>query len=145
MSHTYHKLWLHFIWSTKNHNPLIIKNLQIKLNKHIKENAKDKDIYVDTVNGVADHIHLLVGLYPKQSPSYVANMIKGESSNWINKNDFISDKFAWQNGFSVFSVSESIVPKVREYIKNQEEHHKKMTYEEEVKKLLKVHGIMKDK
>jgi len=72
-------------------------------------------------------------------------MIKGESSNWINKNDFISDKFAWQNGFSVFSVSESIVPKVREYIKNQEEHHKKMTYEEEVKKLLKVHGIMKDK
>jgi REP element-mobilizing transposase RayT len=145
MSHTYHKIWLHYIWATKYRKPLITKNLKIKLNGHIKKNAKDNDIYIDTVNGIVDHIHLLVGLYPSQCPSYIANMIKGESSNWINKNDFIKQKFAWQGGYSVFSVSESNVQKVREYIMNQEEHHKKMTYEEEIEKFLKVYGIKKQK
>jgi len=70
----------------------------------------------------------------------IANLLKGESSNWINQNDFLKIKFAWQNGYGVFSVSESQLDKVRKYILNQENHHRKMTYLEEVDKFVKVYG-----
>jgi REP-associated tyrosine transposase len=84
---------------------------------------------------------LLINQKTVQSTSQVANLIKGESSHWINSNDFIRLKFAWQEGFSVFSVSPSHVVRLRKYIVNQEEHHKKTTYEEEVKKFSDAYGI----
>ncbi|MQY78106.1 MAG: IS200/IS605 family transposase [Bacteroidetes bacterium] len=145
MSQTFHKIWLHFIWSTKNHTPLITKDLKTKLIWHIKEYGKENNIYVDTVNGTSNHIHLLSGVLPTQTASYVANLIKGESSNWINNNDFIKPKFAWQGGYGVLSVSPSQVQKVRDYIKNQEEHHRKMTYQEEVEKFMVAYGIQINK
>ncbi len=92
-------------------------------------------------NGVADHLHCLVGLPPTLAPAKVVNLLKGESSNWINKNNFLNEKFAWQEGYSVFSVSATGVPKVREYIRNQEKHHKKLSYKEEVERFLKAYGI----
>jgi len=141
LSHTYHKIWLHYIWATKNRQPLITKDWKNKLIHHFKEYGKENDIYVDTANGIPDHFHLLIGLKPSQSPAQVANLLEGESSSWINKNDFIKAKFNWQQGYSVFSVSASGVDDVRKYIKNQEEHHKKMTYQEEVEKFLKAYGI----
>ncbi len=95
------------------------------------------EIYVDTVNGIADHIHLLVGLKPSISPSKAANLLKGESSHWINSNDYIVQKFAWHEGIGVSSVSHSGVKKLREYIFNQEEHHRTMTYNEEIQRFLK--------
>lgn len=88
-----------------------------------------------------DRIHLLIGLKPKQSPAEIANLLKGESSNWINKSNFIPGKFAWQNGYAVFSVSESQVKKVRQYIIRQEEHHNKNTFQEEVNIILNHYGI----
>ena len=77
---------------------------------------------------------------PSQSPAQIANLIKGESSNWINQNDFIKIKFSWQNGYGVFSVSDSQLNKIRSYILNQENHHQKMTYLEEVDKFVKAYG-----
>ena len=143
MSHTYHKIWLHYIWATKKRQPLITKDWKNKLIHHFKEYGKENDIYVDTANGIPNHFHLLIGLKPSLSPAQVANLLEGESSSWINKNDFIKAKFNWQQGYSVFSVSASGVDEVREYIKNQEEHHKNMTYQEEVEKFLKAYGIQK--
>lgn len=105
---------------------------------------KGGDIYVDTANGVEDHFHLLVGQVPKVSASDAANQMKGESSHWINSNDFIPEKFAWQNGFKIFSVSHSQVRRVRDYILIQEEHHKKTTYEQEYRSFLKAHDIELD-
>jgi REP element-mobilizing transposase RayT len=99
------------------------------------------EIYVDTVNGVADHIHLLVGLRPAISPSKAVNLLKWLSSHWINSNDFIVQKFAWQEGFGVASVSHSGVQKLRDYISNQEEHHRTLTYEEEIQRFLKAFEI----
>jgi len=96
---------------------------------------------VDTVNGVENHLHLLVGQMPVMSASKVANQIKGESSHWINSNDFLTQKFRWMEGFSVFTVSHSQVQTVRNYIHKQEEHHRKMTYGKEVRKFLRSHGI----
>lgn len=143
MSHTYHKIWLHYIWATKDRTPLISKRLKTKLIPHIEKYGNKNDIYVDTVDGVSNHIHLLIGLNPVLAPAKVANLIKGESSNWINQGNLIKMKFSWQEGYSVFSVSPSQVKKVREYINNQEEHHKKMTYREEVEKFLKAYGVQK--
>lgn len=142
MSHTYSRIWMHYITHTKYNNAFLIKTLIPLLTSHFKERYKPvSEVYVDTANGVADHFHLLVGQLPTISPSKVANLIKGESSHWINSNDFILQKFAWQEGFSVFSVSHSMVNKVRNYILNQEEHHRKITFEEEVKRFMKAHDI----
>ena len=143
MSHTYHKIWLQFVWSTKDRSPIITKKLKNKLIKHFKEYGSKNEIYIDIVNGIEDHLHFLIGLNPKQSPAKIANLLKGESSNWVNKNIFIRAKFSWQEGYSVFSVSPKDINKVREYIRNQEEHHRKMTYLEEVEKFLKAYGIQK--
>lgn len=96
---------------------------------------------METVNGDIDHLHLLISLTPSQAPAKVANLLKGESSNWINRNQFIRSKFSWQRGYSVFSVSESQVAKVRKYIKNQEEHHRKKSYLEEVSEFLKLYHL----
>jgi len=142
MSHTYSRIWLHYITHTKYNNALLSKTLIPLLTSHFKERYKPgSEVYVDTANGVADHFHLLVGQLPTISPSKVSNLIKGESSHWINSNDFIPQKFAWQEGFSVFSVSHSMVNRVRNYILSQEEHHRKITFEEEVKRFLKAHDI----
>ena len=142
MSHTYSRIWMHYIWGPKNNEPILSKTLIARLIEQYKSKyPKGGDIYVDTANGVADHFHLLVGQTPVMSASKVANQIKGESSNWINSNDFIPQKFAWQEGFGVFSVSHSQVQIVRNYILNQQEHHKKITFEEEYKKFLKANDI----
>lgn len=142
MSQTYSRIWMHYIWHTKNNEPLISKTLIPKLIGHYKEKyIKGGEIYIDTANGVADHFHLLVGQLPTINPSKVSNLIKGESSHWINSNDFIQQKFAWQDGYSVFSVSHSMLKKVRDYILGQEEHHRKLSYEEEVQRFLKAHDI----
>lgn len=92
MSHTYHKIWLHFVWATKNRTSLISKELKPKLIRHFKEYSEKNEIYIDTVNGISGHFHFLIGLYPKQSPAKVANLIKGELSAWINKNDFMRNR-----------------------------------------------------
>jgi putative transposase len=141
MAQTFHQIWLHYVWSTKNCENLIVPKLRSELIFHIKEYGQQNDIYVDSVNGILDHIHLLIEMKPSQSPAQIANLIKGESSNWINQNNFLKVKFAWQNGYGVFSVSESQVKKVRNYILNQENHHQKVTYLQEVDKFVKAYGI----
>jgi len=117
---------MHYIWGTKSHQPIISKALIPKLIAHYKEKyPKGGEIYVDTTNGIANHFHLLVGQFPVMAPSKVANLLKGESSHWIN----------------IFSVSHSMVETVRKYIFNQQEHHRKTTFEEEVSRFLEAHEI----
>jgi REP element-mobilizing transposase RayT len=86
---------------------------------------------------MSDHIHILFLLSPKFSVGDIFKNIKGESSHWINQSAFIKYKFAWQTGYGAFSVSESMVNEVEKYIANQKEHHKRMTYEEEVNLFIK--------
>lgn len=131
------KIWIHLIWSTKNRGKLIDKQLKQKLLQHIKENASLKNIFIDTLNCVQDHIHLLISLGREQTISKIVMLIKGESSNWINKNNLTKGKFEWQDEYIAVSVSESQVDRVREYIKNQEEHHRLKSFEEEYNLFLK--------
>jgi putative transposase len=137
------KVWIHLIWSTKNRDKLITKELKPKLISHIKENAKIKEIYIDTINCVQEHIHLLISLKGEQSISKVVQLLKGESSFWINKNKLSKIKFEWQDEFIAISVSESVISKVREYIKNQEEHHKVKTFKDEYELYFKKYGFEK--
>lgn len=103
-------------------------------------NCKEKEIWIDSLNCVSDHIHLLISIGAEQSISKIAMLIKGESSHWINQNNLIKTKFGWQTKYISISVSESIVDKVRKYIHNQEEHHRKKSYSEEYNELMKKYG-----
>ena len=135
------KIWIHFIWSTKNRERLIHKELKYKLYDHIKANAREKNIYLDHINGIEDHVHVLISLKGDQAASKVAFLLKGESSHWVNVNKLSRTKFEWQNEFIAISVSESLLPKVREYIRTQEEHHKKKSFKDEYDTFLKKYGF----
>ncbi|CAM3946661.1 IS200/IS605 family transposase [Flavobacterium jumunjinense] len=93
------------------------------------------------INGTEDHIHIFIGMRPSQSISDLLQDIKASSSKWINDKKFLKIKFEWQSGYGAFSYSKSHVDKVINYIKNQEEHHKKETFKEEYLKFLKVFEI----
>jgi putative transposase len=137
----YTKVMIHFIWSTKNRLPIISKDLKPLLLSHIKENSIAKDIYIDCLNCVEDHIHLLVSLGREQTISKVVMLIKGESSFWVNRQKLIKQNFEWQEEYIALSVSESGIEKVRQYIGNQEEHHKIKTFAQEYEEFLAAHGF----
>ena len=121
----YIRIWVHFIWTTKNREKIITKDLKHKLLNHIKENSLKKKIFIDTMECVDNHIHILISLSSNQTISNVAQLIKGESSHWVNDNNIVSCKFEWQDDYIAVSVSDSAVDKVRDYIRNQEEHHRR--------------------
>ena len=137
----YLRIWVHLIWSTKNRVPLLADGLRAQVFSHIKENASKKDIYLDTINGVADHVHTLISLGSDQTIARVAQLLKGESSYWLNKEKMTKKKFEWQDEYFAVSVSESMVPTVRAYIRNQEEHHRKKTFAEEYAEFMKKYGF----
>ncbi len=130
-------IWLHAIWSTKERRRILSKSFRFKLFNHMKGCSSEKGIQLDIINGVEDHVHCLFCLKPSQNPAEIIKLLKGESSFWINKNVVLDDKFEWQVGYGVFSVSEKDIMGVRKYIYNQEEHHKELSYEEELKRIAK--------
>lgn len=88
-----------------------------------------------------DHIHLLVELRPHPSIATVVKAIKGSSSRWINETGRAPDHFSWQEGYAVFSVSPSVLERVRAYVRHQEQHHRQVSFQEEQKELLAKHGV----
>lgn len=138
------KVYIHFVWGTKNRFPFLDSTeLRKKVWNHIKENAKEKGIYVDFINGYADHCHCIISLGVDQNIQKIIQLIKGESSFWINKNKLTKEKFEWQDEYFAVSVSESLIDKVRDYIKNQEVHHKKKTFQEEYDEIISKFGFQK--
>ena len=133
----YVKIWVHAVWGTKNRYAFLQKELKDKLILHIKQNAKTKDIYIDAINGHSDHMHALIGLNADMSIAKAMNLIKGESSFWINKEKLTKTKFEWAAEYYAASISESALYILRNYINNQEEHHKKKTFEDECLDLFK--------
>ena len=134
------KIWIHLVWATKERTPLLTKDIRQQVFAHIRENAKTKNIHLDFVNGYIDHVHCLISLNAEQNIAKLIQLIKGESSFWINKNNLCKEKFEWQDGYFAVSVSESGVNNVREYIKNQEEHHQKKTFQQEYDEFMEKYG-----
>ena len=142
MAHSLVKVWIHAIFATKDRTSLIKDTFEAQLHTHIKEKLeRELDCKVRIINGTEDHIHVLFLLSPNSTLKDIFQNIKGESSHWINQSDFMNYKFAWQTGYGAFSVSESMLKRVEKYIANQKEHHKKMTYQEEVDLFIKEYGL----
>jgi putative transposase len=138
------KVYIHFVWATKNRFPfLATREIRLKVWEHIRENAKKKGIYIDFINGYHDHCHCLVSLGVDQTMSKVMQLLKGESAYWINKNKLCEGRFEWQDEYFAVSVSESVVDRVRGYIKKQEEHHRKKSFQEEYEELNRIYGFQK--
>jgi putative transposase len=127
----YLKIWVHLVWTTKNRETLLTQEIRQLIFNHIKENAKTKGIYVDFINGYLEHVHCLISLGARQNIDKIMMLLKGESSHSINKNKISKKKFGWQSEYFAVSVSESHVNRVRDYIKNQENHHKKKSFNDE--------------
>jgi putative transposase len=138
LSHTYSKNHFHIVFSTKERRKLISKQLQPQLWSYMIGICRNVNIVGIAIGGMEDHIHALVELTPNMSVSKAVNLLKSNSSRWMNQQGI---KFAWQEGFSSFAVSASNVPAVKKYIFNQEIHHRKMSFEDELLVLLRKHGI----
>ena len=135
------RVWIHVVFTTKKRKPFLNnKEVREKVFAHIKQNAKKKGIKLDEINGYKDHVHCLIAVNKDLSISETIRLIKGESSFWINKNAIVNSKFSWQDDYWAVSVSESHLPRVKAYIQNQEEHHKKKSFEEEVEQFMKKYG-----
>ena len=138
------KVYIHFVWSTKNRYPFLdTKEKRQAVWHHIKENAHKKGIFIDFVNGHADHCHCLVSLGADQTIQKIVQLIKGESSYWINKQGIVKGRFEWQDEYFAVSVSESMIEIVRDYIRNQEEHHQKKTFQKEYDQFIEKYGFEK--
>jgi REP element-mobilizing transposase RayT len=139
------KVWLHFVWSTKNRHPYLKEEIRNRVFDHIRQNAREKGIHIDFINGYVEHIHCLISLATDQTLEKLMQLIKGESSFWINKNKLTKTRFEWQDEYFVASVSESNLEKVRRYIAKQEEHHRKVSFEEEFEEMLLRAGFQRFK
>ncbi len=141
---SYVKVYIHFVWSTKDRLPFLeTEECRKKLWQHIRENGKAKGIFIDYINGYKEHCHCLISMGIDQTIEKVMQLIKGESSFWINKNNLIKGHFEWQDEYFAVSVSESMLEKVRKYIMNQEKHHAKIPFHEEYMEFIDKYGFDK--
>ena len=139
--HAYSRVWLHLVWATLERRPLLTKPAAVKLSAYLSDYAKEKGIYMKINYVNADHVHALIDLPTKFSVEEVMQLFKGGSSHWINENNLVAGKFGWGRGYGVFSVSESAVAEVAHYIANQEEHHRKRDFAEELKLFVERYGL----
>lgn len=144
MANTYTQIHLQLIFAVKYREAVINNIWKNELYKYISGIIQQQKHKLIIVNGVADHLHLFVGFRPHQSLADLMQDIKGNSSKWINENHFTRSKFAWQEGYGAFSYSQSHLSNVINYIKNQENHHKKITFIDEYKAFLKTFEVEYD-
>ena len=133
------------MYGAKERFPYLQDGIRTRVFEHIRENAVSKKIHIDFLNGFVEHVHCLVSLGSNQTLEKLMQLIKGESSFWINKNNLTKTKFQWQDEYFVASVSESNVASVRRYIARQEEHHSKVPFEREFDEMLLRAGFQKYK
>ncbi|MEZ0180669.1 IS200/IS605 family transposase [Flavobacterium oncorhynchi] len=143
MSESFTKLWIHAIWATKNRQELIGFSIEKQLYDFIWQELSELGCPVRIINGMPDHVHVLFLQNPQKTISDIVKQIKGSSSHFMNRGEFILEKFAWQTGFGAFSVSESQLEAVYNYIKNQKQHHLKKNGQDEFDEFVKLHGLDK--
>jgi putative transposase len=135
---SYVRVWVHFVFTTKNREPYFTKEIRDRLIAHIMANAKAKSIYLEAIGGWSEHLHILISLGREQNIAKVVMLLKGESAHWLNQQAFFHGKFYWQDDYFALSVSESLVSKVKAYIHNQEEHHRAKPYSDEFDRLTEI-------
>src|SRR5436853_6973986 len=141
MANTYTSLHYHVIFSTKNREPWLVRDIEQRVWAYIGGVARAHKMTALQVGGTEDHIHALVTAPATLAPSQIAQFLKGDSSKWMHAEFPRLRKFAWQDGYGAFTVSKSNIPEVISYIQNQREHHRKKTFQEEYLEFLQKHGI----
>lgn len=144
MANTYTQIHIQFVFVVKYRKGLIEASFKEELYQYISGIVKHYDHKLLAINGMPDHVHVFIGMRPTQSISDLMQDIKGSSSKWINDKKFLKVKFEWQSGYGAFSYSKSHVQNVINYIKNQENHHKKQTFRDEYLDFLKKFDIEYD-
>jgi len=144
MANTYTQIYVMMVFGTKGRNNLITAEHEEEIYKYISGIIKNKTQKLLQINGMPDHIHILVSLKPDKSISDLVRDIKSNSSKFINEKKWFIGRFHWQKGFGAFSYSRSQIDDVVHYIKNQKEHHKKISFRDEYIKLLDHFGIEYD-
>ena len=144
MANTYSCLYYHIVFSTKSRMRWINAAMEERLWPYLGGIARKHKLTALQVGGIADHIHMLLLAPPTLSPSQIAQCIKGESSKWIHGEFQHCLRFAWQDGYGAFTVSQSQIGPIIRYIKNQSEHHRRLSFQEEYLSLLHKHGIKYD-
>jgi len=137
MANTFTQIHIHAVFAVQNRMSLIQKSWQTQLYKYIITIIQKHGHKILSIGGMPDHIHILFGFRPTQALSNLIREVKRDSSEWINKEKLVIGKFSWQEGYGAFSYSKSHVTQVTKYIEQQEEHHKKKTFIDEYKKILK--------
>lgn len=136
MGDSYSQIHIQLIFTVQNRDCIIRKTWEEDLYKYLTGVIQNHNHKVLAINGMPDHVHILIGMRPTQSLSELMKNIKGSSSLWINKNKLVKGKFSWQEGYGAFSYSRSQVNRVIDYIKNQKEHHKKKSFIDEYREFL---------
>jgi putative transposase len=131
MANTYTQIHIHFVFAVKFRHGIIQTKWKGNLYKYITGIVQNNNHKLLEINGMPDHIHILIGLRPSQSISDLMKDVKQGSSLWINENRLTDEHFEWQEGYGAFSHSKSQIDSVIHYIRDQEEHHKKKTFREE--------------
>lgn len=140
MANTYTKIYMHIVFAVQGRESLISAEWSDELYRYIAGICQKRKHFVHAVNGVADHIHILIGMHPGESVAALVQSIKIQSTIWINKN-FLDGAFRWQGGYGAFSYSKSLVPVVKRYVENQKEHHKQVRFQDEMIAIYKKAGV----
>jgi REP element-mobilizing transposase RayT len=133
---------VHIVFSTKQRYPFLSdKDVRAEMHAYLGGTCNELECPVSIVGGVADHVHIFCALSRKITIAKLVGDVKRGSSKWIKTKGRMLTKFAWQNGYGVFSVGESEVERVRQYIVGQEDHHRKKTFQDEYRSFLKEYGV----
>lgn len=141
MSNTYTQLYIHFVFAVKYRKAVIEESWEDRLQKYITGIVQNNGHKMLAINNMPDHLHLFVGLNPKQSISDLMRLVKGDSSEFVNNEGFTKRKFQWQDGYGAFSNSRSQIDSVVKYIINQKAHHSKKTFREEYLEILTQYAV----
>jgi putative transposase len=141
LSHTYSQNVVHVVFSTKERRKTIPVEFRPKVWAYVAGICKNHAIFVHAIGGMEDHVHLLVQLPPSLALAKAVATIKANSARWANEG---ANRIEWQQGYGAFSVSASNIPEVVRYIQNQDAHHRKMSFADEFRALLKKHGVEYD-
>lgn len=144
MGSTLSRLTYHVVFSTKGRESNIIGEIRNNVYRYIGGIIRSEGGVMIQIGGMPDHVHILLTLKPIHTISSVLQKIKGRSSKWINDQNLFASQFAWKEGYGVFTVSESQLPRVINYVRNQESHHRRYNFKEEVVRMLSYHHIEYD-
>ena len=137
MANTFSQIYIQTVFAVSGRLSLITQDFKEELHKYITGIVRNKGQKLISINGMSDHLHILIGLRPAMALADLVRDVKSDSSDWVNRKRFVRGKFAWQEGYGAFSYGHSQLAMVVRYIENQERHHKRRSFKDEYLSLLK--------